>query len=329
MEEMNYSKSNSVLLIAIVGWALPTLAATCLIVGCSRGLKTPEAISPKPTEVSGRIAFVANQSGNWELWTINADGTNPVQLTQTPLDERFPAWAPDGQTIVYSTSDGNLWTIHADGTQMKSLLLNIKEKERRDNTHPVWSPDGRKIAFVSFLFDQDDSEIWLINSDGSHPIELVAQNEIQINPTWSPDSRGIIYSSTIYGPAGKIIQDLWVVQSDGRNAKRMLANDAANFHADLSPDGKKLAFTSDKSGNMDIWLFELQTQNLIQLTHHDAYDADPSWALDSQHLAFVSNRTGAMQIWIMDITGQNLRQLTNMPGVCKEPAWSKMTGGIK
>jgi TolB protein len=109
----------------------------------------------------------------------------------------------------------------------------------------------------------------------------------------------------------------------------MLANDAANFHADLSPDGKKLAFTSDKSGNMDIWLFELQTQNLIQLTHHDAYDADPSWALDSQHLAFVSNRTGAMQIWIMDITGQNLRQLTNMPGVCKEPAWSKMTGGIK
>lgn len=305
------------------------LTTTCFMIGCAKGPDLPGVPFPEAKGVSGRIAFVASQSDNWELWTINADGTEPKQLTQTPLDERFPSWSPDSQTIAYSISDGSLWTIRPDGNQMKQLPLNIKEKRRRDNTHPVWSSDGRFIAFVSFLFDRDDSEIWIINVANEHLVELVPQNEIQINPTWSPDGRELIYSSTIYGPASKIIQDLWIIQSDGRNARRLLMNDAANYHADWSPDGKKLAFTSDKSGNMDIWLFDLQSQRISQLTHSSAYDADPSWAPDNQHLAFVSNRTGTMQIWIMDIIGQNLRQLTKNLGKCKDPAWSKTTGGTQ
>ena len=273
-------------------------------------------------KLSGRIAFVSNISGNWDLWVVNPDGTGLRQLTDTPIDERCPSWSPDGREIVYSTNDGNLRIIKADGSDPKMLQLNFEDEESRirNNNHPSWSPDGKRILFVSFDIKEDDSDIWLVNTDGTGLRRLVLQKDIQTNPSWSPEGRRIIYSSAVYGPDFRIIQDLWLIRLDSRGAKRILANDAANVQAEWSPDGTKIAFASDKTGNMEIWVMDINGKNPIQITNNKGYDADPCWSPDGRHLAFVSNRTGNMQIWIVDVDGNNLRQLTSS-GECKDPAW--------
>lgn len=290
---------------------------------------SPEALRESDhneNKLSGRIAFVAITSGNWDLWTMNADGTDLVQLTDTPIDERYPTWSPDGKKLVYSTSDGKLWSINRDGTDPKtfSLRFGSNDQKVRNNSQPSWSPDGKRIAFTCFIVRMDDSNIWVMNAEGGELVELVSQKEIQVNPTWSPDGKEIIYSSTIYGPSVKIIQDLWITRSDGQNTRRVLVNDAANIQADWSPDGKKIAFTSDKTGNTEIWVMDTNGQNAKQITHNDAYDADPSWSPDNEYIAFVSNRTGGMQIWVMSADGGNLRQLTDVMGSCKDPAWERL-----
>ena len=45
------------------------------------------------------IAFVANVDGNWDLFTVDDEGRNPVQLTDTPYDEKDPAWSSDRKKI--------------------------------------------------------------------------------------------------------------------------------------------------------------------------------------------------------------------------------------
>ncbi|MFH1220207.1 MAG: hypothetical protein V1694_07110 [Candidatus Eisenbacteria bacterium] len=273
-----------------------------------------------PGVPSGRLAFVAVDSGNWDLWTVDADGTDPVRLTNTAIDERYPCWSPDGTRIACSTSDGNIWVIDAhSGTNPQQFKL-----ETWNAGQPAWSPDGASIAFTGFSDPKvDDSDIWVIHADGTDLIHIVPQREIQMYAAWHPGGRRLIYSSAVYGPSYEIIQDLWTIELSDRSAARILVNDAANIQAEWSPDGNWIAFASDKTGDWEVWVMDSNGQNLRQITQNPAYDADPTWSPDGKSLAFVSNRMGSLQIWVVDIDGKNPRMVTDMLGGCTDPAWRR------
>lgn len=85
-----------------------------------------------------RIAFSTNRSGNYEIYVINPDGSNPVNLTQAAQADYVPKWSYDGQMISFiSARDGNkeLYVMNADGSnQMR--LTNTAE----DEVNHVWQP---------------------------------------------------------------------------------------------------------------------------------------------------------------------------------------------
>lgn len=264
-----------------------------------------------------KIAFVSTISGNWDLWIMNSDGSGLTQLTDTPIDERCPSISADGKRIAYSTNDGKLWTVNVDGTGANEITL----RENGIHTHPSWSPDGKSIVFTAFSKTGiDDSDIWIVDSDGKNPRRLTLQNEIQINPAWSSDGKSIIYSSTVYSQSYEILHDLWLIRPDGQGEKMLLANHTANIQPDFSPDGRKIAFASNKTGNMEIWIMDSDGKNLRQLTYDDAYDADPCWSGGGKYIVFVSNRSGNLQLWLMGANGENLKQLTR-EGESKDPDW--------
>ncbi len=71
-----------------------------------------------------RIAFYSGRDGNFEIYVMNADGTNPTRVTNDPAQDRHPAWSDDGLRIVFTTDrDGNdeIYAMNADGTRLTRL----------------------------------------------------------------------------------------------------------------------------------------------------------------------------------------------------------------
>ena len=105
--------------------------------------------SPLPLSAAGgRIAFQSDRDGNAEVYVMNADGSDPLNLTRNPAEDWYPAWSPDCRRIVFmSNRDGNfeIYTMRSDGSEVRRLTADTAMDER-----PAWSPDGRKIAFGSF-----------------------------------------------------------------------------------------------------------------------------------------------------------------------------------
>ena len=86
---------------------------------------------------SGRIAFQSDRDGNYEIYIMNADGSDQTRLTINPDDDAmFPAWSPDGTRIVFvSSRDGNyeIYVMNADGSDEVRLTDNTD-----DDMFPAW-----------------------------------------------------------------------------------------------------------------------------------------------------------------------------------------------
>jgi TolB protein len=127
-----------------------------------------------------RILFTSNRDGNLEVYRMNCDGSNPVRMTDNPLQDCCAQWSPDGQTIVFVTSGNgeDIWLMNADGSNMRSLVTNAV-----NDFVPCWSPDGNSIAFQT-AFDNNNDEITIFDIDTGQQTRLTFRNGIDTFPSW-------------------------------------------------------------------------------------------------------------------------------------------------
>jgi len=173
-------------------------------------------IAPTPfIRVSENIAFMSKRDGNYEIYMMNADGSNPINLTKNWEDDVDPAWSADGQKIAFaSVRDGNwdVYVMNADGSNPTCLTDNLA-----DDWSPTWSPDEQKIAFAS---DRDVNwEIYVINADGSNPTRLTNNLADDEYPAWSPDGQKIAFFSDRDGNF-----EIYVMNADGSNPINLTKN---------------------------------------------------------------------------------------------------------
>jgi dipeptidyl aminopeptidase/acylaminoacyl peptidase len=237
---------------------------------------------------NGRIAFSTfAEGGSYEIFSVNPDGTDQVNLSRSPISDGDPAWSADGARIAWTHGfydNYEVWSMNADGTDQRNL-----SNDSRPDIHPAWSPDGTRIAFST---DRDevggfytDFDIWLMRPDGSGQVPFTSNlvPEVQdIEAAWSPDGREIAYSHGVIGGHG-----IYVTNVETK-ATRVLTSGAGNDgHPSWSPGGSKIAFSSKRTGNGDIYAIKADGSGLVKLTDSELPESEPAWSPDGTKIAFL------------------------------------------
>jgi len=139
-----------------------------------------------------RIAFESYRAGDLDIYIMEADGSNPVNLTEDePAGDCDPAWSPDGERIAFTSwrdGDKEIYVMDADGSHLRNLTRHPASDEA-----PAWSPDGRWIAFASQR--EGPLRLYLVDADGLSPPRSLSHLEWDGSPSWSPDGRSIVFAS--------------------------------------------------------------------------------------------------------------------------------------
>lgn len=153
----------------------------------------PEDI-PRGVHPDGsQIVVQSNETGNNEIFKMNADGTGKVNLTNNPASDGWPRWGADGTRIYFhSNRSGNfdIWSMDPFGGNLVNLTA---DSPLSDNTVEV-SPDGRKLAFTR-QFAGGDSEIFTMDVNGANPTNVTNSPGYDSIVTWSPDNTTLIWTS--------------------------------------------------------------------------------------------------------------------------------------
>lgn len=166
-----------------------------------------------------KIVFTSNRYGStlgwdgYDLYVMNADGSNVQRLTREPGFDASPAWSPDGEHIVFRStreSTDGIWLIASDGTGPRRLS--------NYGARPAWSPDGKKIAFMG------RGEIYVMDADGTNIQRLTHRPGPDSHPDWSPDGSEIVF--TFYGEGNTGTGEdvgIYVIGADGTNLRQLTA----------------------------------------------------------------------------------------------------------
>ncbi len=157
------------------------------------------------------IVFCSTRAGTMNIWRINSDGTQPLQLT-TGSYEDLPSISADNKWVIYRTGN-DVRKVSIDGGPSVLLL-------KREVQGPALSPDGRLLAF--FVNNQPDSQVWHLEvydltlrsivkrfalPDSTRPFNgrsFTPDNRLR----WTPDGKGLAYVSSSSGASNIWIQPL-------------------------------------------------------------------------------------------------------------------------
>jgi Tol biopolymer transport system component len=265
----------------------------------------PPPDDPAPAQGVARLAFHSQRNGTFDIYTMNYDGTNFTQVTQSEANDAFPTWSPDGSRIAFvSDRTGNfeLYVMNSDGSNV-TQLTNHPANERS----PDWSPDGRWITFYSDRGENMD--IYVVTADGQELYRLTDEGTQERYPVWSPDSSRIVYASNLDGNDF----DIYSMNIDGSDKRRLTNNTANDAYPTWSPDGSRIAFASGRDDNWELYVMNADGSEETRLTEVAEADLDPSWAPDGRHIAFESYRDNNWELYLLNLDTMAQTRLTNHP----------------
>lgn len=274
-------------------------------------------VAPEPGSGAGKIVFarntipeegVANTSGS-DIWVMDPDGSNEMNLTDTEIMEWWPSWSPDGAHIAFvivrppDPTAQDIWVMDADGSNRRDLGL-CPGVGRCGELG--WSPDGRRVAYAQ------GTDLWVADLASGTRERVVAGGLTEPNPitggrgsgpTWSPDGETLAFTCG---------DDLCVVGASG-GSPRVIGPGIEN--PEWSPDGDLLVgeyWSGPADENPDIVIHRLDGNSrhtLIAANQHSGILRFPSWAPDDRSILY----SDESWLYRVKLEGTGRMNLTSVP----------------
>jgi TolB protein len=189
------------------------------------------------------------------------------------------------------------------------------------NMDPSPNPDGKRLVYISMTAGKE--QLFVMDSDGSHSVQVTHDDANHEDPAWSPDGKKIAYVLITNSE-----ERIYVMNPDGSGTQAVSPASVRAIHPAWSSDAKRVIYCTDddlappRKNDSDVDVVDLASGKVTTLIT-GGVNTYPAWSPDMKHIVF-RRMLGEMnsEVFIADGDGSNARNLTNHPAFDGWPAWS-------
>lgn len=253
-----------------------------------------------------RISFDSNRTGNFELFTMNADGSDAQRLTTDPaFDSFWPKPSPDRTQIMFvrtpagvhdsDYSRASIWIMNADGRGLRQLIA-LGAFGWTIQAHPEWRPDGERIAIIGGA--NANPQIFLVNADGTNPVRVTSNGRggpragINIDPSWHPDGQSLLFVGCALALCTASNYEVYRINADGSGETRLTNDSVPDYDPYFSPastgSAGLIAWLRNTAPPLRFAIFRMNFNGSDQrpIIDDGGINSKPGWALDSSVIYF-------------------------------------------
>ncbi len=280
-----------------------------------------ENLSPTNSNyIDPQIIFSSRRWWNYDIFIHDIYATKSTQLTKNKWIDFNPSISHDTEKLVFvSDRDGNReiyimdlqWLDGYTQWQVNNLK-NLTNSLENDWT-PSFSPVENKIIYTTYFPENDNYDIFIMDSDGEEKQNLTNTITYEKFPQFSPDGSFIIYQGWQSGKMEIFFLSL-LDKSIANITNNTQSNDIISHGNAFTPDGENIVFTSERDGNRNIYIKKIYNSEIEKVTTHKSDDYEPVFSPDGKSIVFTSERDGNKEIYFYDYENKAIKNLTNHPG---------------
>jgi serine/threonine protein kinase len=267
-------------------------------------------------DASGIVVAAADQTNtpSHQIWFVSYPQGEVRRITNDTNNYRGASLTADSKSLVTVETEqvSNIWHAPVSDASRATQITS----SRRDGTEGMaYTPDG-KILYTSGL--GNDTNIWIMNADGSGRKQLTSGAGRNRYPNVSPDGRYIVFISNRTGP-----HNIWRMDADGSNPKQ-LTSGSRDDHPSFSHDGRWVVYVTNEGGKQRLRRISVDGGEGLQLTDYTA--ASPFVSPDGKFIAcgFIDEQaqTPSWKAAIIPLEGGAPLKTFNIPMLRTRIQWS-------
>jgi len=284
-----------------------------------------------PVAQNGRIVFERQVSGKGHIFVMNADGSNPVDLSPADTKGDFdPQFSPNGQSIIFSRSLEPEGTYHIFRKQANATGAVDLTPGLQGAAAPTFSPDGTQIAFILDTNPELLSSFYttaIMNADGTGVRDLTPNTSyFERGADFSPDGTRLVFEREQLG-----VDLIYAINPDGSGETRLTPESGPDDRTPaFSPNGASIVFSRDPDGptggfDFDIFRGDLSLGGAVNLTPGNPtvpYQQFPAVSPDATKVAYRGYTFSDSSVFLVGVGGgaaQNLSPPSSPED--SNPAW--------
>ena len=260
------------------------------------------------------VSALRDEQGHttYRLMLSDADGARERILRTQREPLMTPSWAPDGETIAYTSFETHHPAIYIENlrTRARQQLTNFPGI----NSSPTFSPDGSKLAMV--LSKDGNPEIYVMDLATRALTRLTHHFAIDTEPSWTADGRSILFTSDRGGRP-----QIYRINATGGPVERLTFDGSYNARPRAMPDGSGFVYVHREHGDFHIVLRDTQ-RNITRPLTQASLDESPSIAPNSAMLIYATLYGGRGILAAVSIDAGTRYLMPSRFGDVREPSWS-------